>query len=93
MKRVCFYVPEDGYVEGVGYRVSMVTEGEPGHRPTGDWPVPAGGVRPYFYGHDLEKARERARRQNARFGLSDDVVAAIVESSIGAQLRAERGAR
>jgi len=35
-RRWCYYIPEGNYVEGQGYRVSIVFEYESGHYPTGD---------------------------------------------------------
>jgi hypothetical protein len=33
-RRWCYWVPADGYVEGQGYRVSIVFEYEAGHYPS-----------------------------------------------------------
>lgn len=86
-KKRCYYIPADGYVEGEGYRVSVVIEGEPGHRPTGSHPYTGHPreTRPYFWGHDYETACEIAREQNKLLGLTEDDVTQIIASSMGAQ--------
>lgn len=91
-KRVCYYIPVDAYVEGEGFRVSVVTEGMPGHRPTGNWPYNGGPgeVRPYFWGHDYEKACDAAAAQNARMGLSKADTNEIILSSMFAKRRSRR---
>lgn len=88
-QRICYYIPIDGYVEGRGFRVSIVKEGESGHYPTGEWPNDGAKVMPYFWGHDYEKACDIARRQNKALGLTEEDVMAIVGSSMGAQIRGE----
>lgn len=91
-KRICYYIPPDAYFEDRGYRVSIVTEGEPGHIPTGEWPNDGTGVLPYFWGHDYEKACARADGQNAKMGISKKDSIAIIASSMGAQIREDRPA-
>ena len=81
--RTCYYIPSDGYVEGEGWRVAIVIEGQPGYRPTGDWPCSAAAVRPYFFGHDYQRAQFRVDDVNEWSGLSEADVAAIVLSSMG----------
>lgn len=83
--RMCYFIPDDAYVEGRGYRAAIVTEGEPGYRLTGTWPNDGTGVMPYFWGHDLEKAQVIAAEQNAALGLSKRDVNVIILSSMGAQ--------
>jgi hypothetical protein len=87
--RICYYIPEDAFVEGQGYRVSIVTENEPGHAPTGTWPYEGkpGQTLPYFWGNDLSVAREIAHRQNLKLGLTAEDVNKIVTSSIAAQIK------
>jgi hypothetical protein len=83
--RVCYYIPIDGYVDGKGFRVSVVTENEPGHAPTGTWPYTGavGETLPYFWGHDYDKATEAADVQNERMGISKRDAIEIVASSMG----------
>lgn len=91
-KRMVYWVADTSYVEGHGWRVSVVIEGQPGHQPTGDWPPsnPLTDRSPYFYGEDLEKARERCYVQNDRMGISREETDQIVHSSFRAQALAER---
>lgn len=88
-KRLVYYIPPDSYVEGHGYRVSIVVEGEDGYRPTGNWPytgAPSQTV-PYFWGHDFDHACAIAERENAKLGLTPEDVLSIVSSSIAARLK------
>lgn len=84
MSRFCFYIPADAYVEDQGYRVSIVTEGEAGHAPTGTWPYEGkpGQTMPWFWGHDYEAAKRLAQQENGRLGLSDQDVFDIITSSM-----------
>lgn len=91
--RQCFWVPEDAYVEGEGFRVSLVTEGQPGHQPTGVWPYDVHAPRPYFWGHDLAEAQATAYRQNERMGHSREDTDAIVASSFVAQMKSNKRRR
>lgn len=86
-QRFCYYVPESGYIEGEGYRASMVVEGEAGHHPTGTWPYHGeeGEIMPWFWGKTLEEAREVARQQNERIGLTEREADLIVASSMTAK--------
>lgn len=84
-QKLCYYIPIDGYVEGEGYRASIVIEGEPGHRPTGST-TGMHKARPYFWGHDYETACEIAQEQNKRLGLTEDDITQIIASSMGAQM-------
>ena len=95
MKRLCYYIPADAFVEGHGFRVSIVFEGEDGHRPTGTWPYTGapGEKMPWFWGNDFETAKGAAAQANANLGLSPDDVADIINSSIAAEVRLDgRGA-
>lgn len=92
MKRMVAWVPDDAFVEGRGYRVSIVVEGEDGHHPTGTWPY-TGGVGqtlPWFWGDDLELARERAYQHNERGGISREQTDEIVNGSILAGMKSGR---
>lgn len=94
-KRRIFWVPIDSYVDGKGYRVSVVVENEPGHQPTGDWPYDGnhGQRLPYFWGHDHDAAMEHCYDANKRLGVSREDTDLIVASSIGAQIKRRRRAR
>ena len=85
--RTCYYIPVDGYIEGEGFRVAVVTENEPGYRQTGTWPYTGarGETRPYFWGHDYNDACAIAREQNKKLGLSEEDVIKIIASSMGAR--------
>lgn len=87
-KLVC-YVPIDGHVAGHGYRVSIVVEGESGHRPTGNWPYTGkvGETMPWFWGDDFEKAVELANEHNERMGISKEVAWKIIYASIQASMK------
>lgn len=86
-----YFVSEEDYYPDHGYRASIVHEGVAGRRLTGDWPVKVNGVRPYFWGHNLEKARTHARSLNKRMGLSDEDQTRILTSSIKAQVQGAKG--
>ncbi len=92
-KRMCYYVPATAYVEGKGFRASVVVEGQPGHHPTGVWPYDVKHPLPYFWGHDYDKACEIATEMNKRMGLSKEDENHIIASSMGAQVRRERRSR
>lgn len=84
----CYFVPIDAFVEGRGWRVSIVVENEPGHYPTG-----GGGKAPWFWGSerkDYKLAKETERAMNERIGLNERDVHRIISSSMGAQNVAER---
>jgi hypothetical protein len=85
-RRWCYWIPVDGYVEGHGYRVSIVFEYESGHYPTGDnaWIAGDHGKRkPWFWGHDYEAARKVAEDMNReRLSLSAKDAAHIVTTSM-----------
>jgi hypothetical protein len=64
-RRYCYYVPPEGYVEGYGYRVSLIFEGVRGHFPIGVHPwEPGADQLPLFWGHDYAAAAAEAERQN-----------------------------
>lgn len=85
-QRFCYYVPSNAYIEGEGFRASIVVEGEAGHHPTGTWPYHGnpGEIMPWFWGKTLEEAQEHARLQNAHIGLTDHQADLIVASSMTA---------
>jgi hypothetical protein len=82
--RRVYFIPVDGLVEGEGFRVSVVTEGEPGHTPTGTWPYSGdpGETAPYFWGDDYKKACAIAREQNAKMGITQEDELEIIASSM-----------
>jgi hypothetical protein len=85
-RRWCYYIPADGYVEGQGFRVSIVFEYEAGHYPTGDdaWIKGDHSKRkPWFWGSQLNEARKTAEDMNQRrLGLSPREAADIVTTSM-----------
>ena len=83
----CYYAPADAFIEGEGYRISVVVENESGHFPTGHWPYEAGPGQslPYFWGNTWKEAQAACDAQNDRMGLSREKALAIVTSSIVAQ--------
>ena len=82
--RFCYYIPADGYIEGQGYRVSVVFEDKSGHYPTGNWPYTGAPseTMPYFWGDDYEFAKRVCAEQNAKMGISEEVAFDIVTSSM-----------
>lgn len=82
--RMVAFIPVEGYVEGHGYRVSLVVEGEDGHRPTGTWPYEGkvGQQAPWFWGHNYEEARKEARDYNAKMGIDEQTAFDIVTRSM-----------
>jgi hypothetical protein len=95
-RRWCYFIPAEGFVDGHGYRVSIVFEHESGHYPTGDDAWIAGdhaARKPWFWGTNLDEARRACAEINReRLGLSPKDAALIVASSMGAELPAERRA-
>lgn len=87
MKRMIAWIPVDAYVQGEGYRVSIVKEGEAGHYPTGNWPYKAGPGQqmPWFWGHDLAQAQRLADEYNEKMGISREEAEKIVNDSIRRQ--------
>ena len=85
-RRWCYWIPETGYVEGHGYRVSIVFEYEAGHYPTGDDAWIAGDRskrKPWFWGQDLAAAKKVAEDLNRdQLGLSAREAADLVTTSM-----------
>ena len=85
-RRWCYWIPADGYVEGHGYRVSMVFEYESDHYPTGDDAWIAGDYskrKPWFWGFSYEEARKAADVMNQeRLRISPKDAAHIVMTSM-----------
>lgn len=84
-KRTCVFIPLDGYVEGHGWRVSIVVENEGGHCPTGTWPYTgkAGESMPWFWGPSYQDAKDTADEYNRQLGIEPHDAAKIVLSSMG----------
>jgi hypothetical protein len=87
--RMCAWVDEGCFIEGHGYRVSIVRENEPGHRPTGSWPYDGkpGQTMPYFFGRtaegfSIEEARKQVDDYNQQLGVSKKDAFEIVSSSM-----------
>ena len=80
-----WYIPIDAYIEGVGFRVSLVFEDEAGHYPTGTWPYHGqpGEKMPWFARTDsYEQAKTIAKEINEDNGFSEREVAIIVARSM-----------
>ena len=91
--RMVYHVCETFFVEGHGYRPSIVVEGEDGHHPTGDddWETNPAGRRPYFWGPTLADALESARVMNERMGISEkDAVVIVARSQVAGTKRNPR---
>jgi hypothetical protein len=93
-RRWCFYIPADSYVEGRGWRVSIVFEDEAGHFPTGNWPYDGSASQkaPWFWGPSYEDAVAMATEQNEKIGVDAMRAAKIVAASMGAD-KPRRGRR
>lgn len=74
-----------GYIEGHGYRVSIVKEGETGHYPSGNWPYDGakGHTLPWFWGPTLEDAEKAAVEYNQKMGISPLEAEKIILRSMG----------
>jgi len=94
-RRFCYFVPIEGFVEGRGYRASVVFEGEPDHYPTGDWPYEgkAGQRAPWFWGPSYEDAQRICADMNDRMGISKKLAVEIVASSMGVSKEPRVGRR
>lgn len=94
---LCAFVDETMFVDGEGYRVAIVREGEPGYHPTGTWPYTGAPdeTRPWFWGRtkdgfSIDAAREQVDEYNERLGVSRKRAFEIVASSMFRQRRARR---
>ncbi len=93
--RTVAFVSETFLVPGCGIRVSLVTEGDDFHRPTGDWPDDGkdhgkdmvDAVRPWFWGNTIAEARRAADAFNTRNGISAEDAWTIVAQSMSAGRR------
>ena len=92
-KRWVYWISADQYIEGAGFRVSIVFEGVAGHYPTGNWPYEGkpGQTVPYFWGNTLEEAEAACDDANKARGISAEEAFKIVSTSISAQNRGTRG--
>lgn len=86
-KRMIVYVDETMFVPGHGYRVSIVTEGEAGHCPTGNWPYTGMECEkmPWFWGPTISDARRACREHNERMGVTPEDEFKILMSSMRAR--------
>lgn len=91
-QRVVAYVDVTWYVPKRGYRVSLVFEGEKGHRPTGEWPNDGTGVMPWFWGPSFEDAQKACRRFNEQRGISKEDEFKIIAESMSLSTRPGRKA-
>ena len=83
--RMVYWVDPTAYNEKAkGYRVSIVVEGENGHRPTGDddWDTNPRARRPYFWGPTIEDAEKAAEEQNEKMGISAKEACLIILASM-----------
>jgi hypothetical protein len=82
--RIVAWVDETCYVEGQGYRVSLVHEGENGHTPTGTWPYHGkpGETLPWFWGPTIKDAQQACEEYNLRMGIDKEEAFKIVVESM-----------
>lgn len=82
--KVVAWIDPLAFVEGSGYRVSLVIKGRSGHFPTGTWPYHGGPdeTAPWFWGPTLEDAQAAARQYNRDRGVSDEEAFKIVTASM-----------
>lgn len=88
-QRMVLYVPGTAFIEGYGYRISIVKEGKSGHYPTGTWPYHGkpGEQMPWFSGGpEYEGAYERAckdvEERNEKMGISKEDATMIIARSM-----------
>lgn len=81
-RRFCYFVGVESFVEGKGWRPSIVFENEAGHFPNG-----GGDVEPWYWGHDYKGAQEICRKKNLDMGVDEEEVNHIVASSMSASGR------
>lgn len=97
MGRMAYFIPRDrsSLDAEAGFRVAIAIEGEAGYYLTGanDWRENPRAVRPYFYGHDFDKAVATCDEVNAQRGISVTDREEIIHSTIDAQIREEDGGR
>lgn len=82
--RMFAFIPGTDFVEGQGFRVAFVVEGEDGYRPTGNWPYEArpGQVLPWFWGPTLMDAERAADDYNERRGIPKEEALKIIHESM-----------
>lgn len=81
--RTIVWVDPAQYVEGHGFRVSIVKEGEKGHYPTGVWPNDGTKTMPWFWGPTLADAEKAAIEYNRKLGISPKQASQILLQSMG----------
>jgi hypothetical protein len=91
-RRFVYFIPSDAFIEGHGFRVSIVFENESGHYPTGTWPYEGkvGQKAPWFWGDTFAAATATARAANEERGISAAAETAIVASSMSRGSRRRR---
>jgi hypothetical protein len=78
-RRYCYYVGVESYVEGKGFRPSIVFENEAGHYLNG-----GGDVEPWYWGPTYKDAEAACEHQNLMLGITAKDAFAIVCSSMNA---------
>lgn len=91
---IAYFVPEtpDGYVEGQGFRVGIVTRGEGGYALAGDWPYEGkpGQKAPWFF-PTKDEARKFCDEENTKLGLTPkEVMIRIGQSMFSGARRGRR---
>lgn len=81
--RFITWVDPAWFVEGHGFRVSIVKEGETGHYPTGVWPNDGTETMPWFWGPTIEDAEKCAIAYNKKLGVSPIEAEKILLQSMG----------
>lgn len=82
-KRQAFYVDETMNPDGKGFIPALVTEGEPGYTPMGDYRSNGvDGPLAYRWGSTIEEARKVTASANAQRGIDADAALTIVASSM-----------
>lgn len=84
------FVPMDAFIEGHGWRVSIVYGDEQGHFPTGNWPYDGspGKKCPWFVpGPSLKEAEEQIAEMNEARGISKEQAFLTVTRSMSRSRR------
>ena len=91
-RRWCYHIPKEaGFVEGHGWRVSIVIEGVEGHYPTGDLEFGKPHHKePWFWGDTYEDAEQVAAEANMKLGYSESDIVKIITSSFSGRRRGRK---
>lgn len=87
------FIPLDAFIEGAGWRVSLVYEDEDGHYPTGTWPYDGkpGKTCPWFVpGPSHAEAEEQVAQMNETRGVSRKEADLTVMKSMSRSKRRRR---